>query len=1079
MAGLKLYTSNRLEALLDALASVVKEPLSSPLESEVIVVQSKGMERWLSMELAKKFGIWMNCRFPFPNKFIWEMFHVFMDDIPDISQYGPQMMTWTIMRLLPGYLHMPDFEVINNYLAQESDHLKRLQLSERIADVFDKYSVYRPDIVLRWDEGLQGAGQSERWQAELWRGLFKDGKGKHRAGILREFLNGLTSHKNQPTGLPKRVSVFGIPALPGYHFEVIHALASLIDVHLFLLSPTKEYWADIVPEKKIATKPTGEDLHFEVGNQVLASMGKLGRDFFAMLVNKNYEEFPSFIKQTGESLLSWLQTDILNLTTRGTEQKVAIDSHDRSVQIHSCHSPMREVEVLFDNVLDFFQSNAGLTPKDILVMTPDIEAYAPYITAIFGGNQEEGMKIPFSIADRRALSESHVIDVFLKIINLKGRRFETPEIADLLDNPVIQRRFNLKAEDTEFILRWVNDVRIRWGKDRVHRKQMGLPEFDEGSWKSGIDRLLLGYALRGNEEKLFHDILPYDDIEGNETEILGRFLEFLSCLFSSVDELGGNHTLAEWAVMLESLLARFFIEDPENQREMYVLRNKIRDLSTKQALSGFIEPVELETVRYYLSKELKDEELSMGFMTGAVTFCEMLPMRSIPFRIIALIGMNGDAYPREYRPVGFDLIAHDPKPGDRSLRDEDRYLFLEAMLSSRECLYISYVGQSIRDNSELPPSVLVSELIDHIEQGFSMAEGDTMRDHIVVKHRLQPFSHAYFSEEGPLFSYSDEDCETARAIADNRARQAPFISTPIKRPPVEHQDISLAELKRFFRNPAQYFLNRCLGIYLSEGPDVLEEQEPLYQLTALEEFKLKDWLTSKKMAGNNLQDYFALVKGGGVLPPATPGVVVYNEISEVVDEFAEELRSYTDSRRLSPLDVDIRVDDFRITGRLENIWESNLMEYRCVEKDRVRHHMDMWIDHVALNCVKKTHYPRISIFARIGSAWFFHPLEDARSELQKLLSYYLKGMTEPLKFFLQTSAKYGERFLRNGRHEEALQAARVDWEGSDFSRGERDDHYYKLCFRHIDPLDDTFASIAVDIFRSLHTHREKMAKQKR
>jgi exodeoxyribonuclease V gamma subunit len=416
---------------------------------------------------------------------------------------------------------------------------------------------------------------------------------------------------------------------------------------------------------------------------------------------------------------------------------------------------MREVEILFDNVLDFFQSNPGLTPKDILVMTPDIEAYAPYITAIFGGNQDEGMKIPFSIADRRALSESHIIDVFLKIINLKGRRFETLEIVDLLDNPVIQRRFNLKSEDMELILRWVNDVRIRWGKDRIHRKQMGLPAFDEGSWKSGIDRLLLGYALRGNEEKLFHDILPYDDIEGNETEILGRFLDFLSCLFSSVDGLGGNHTLAEWSVMLESLLARFFIEDQENQREMHVLRNKIRDLSTKQTLSGFIEPVELETVRYYLSKELKDEELSMGFMTGAVTFCEMLPMRSIPFRIIALIGMNGDAYPREYRPVGFDLIARDPKPGDRSLRDEDRYLFLEAMLSSREYLYISYVGQSIRDNSELPPSVLVSELIDHIDQGFSMAGGDTIRDHIVVKHRLQPFSHAYFSEGSTLLSYSD------------------------------------------------------------------------------------------------------------------------------------------------------------------------------------------------------------------------------------------------------------------------------------------------------------------------------------
>lgn len=1079
MAGFKLYTSNLLESLLDALASVVKEPLSSPLACEVIVVQSKGMERWLSMELAKKFGIWMNCRFPFPNTFVWEVFHAFIPDMPDIAQYDTQVMTWRIMRLLPDYLHTPDFEVINNYLVQETDSLKRLQLSERIADMFDKYSVYRPEMVLRWDEGSKGAGQSERWQAALWRGLFHNGTGNHRAGVLRDFLTALSSRQNLPAGFPKRISVFGIPALPRYHFEVIHALASLIDVHLFLLSPTQEYWGDIVPEKKIATQSIGDELHFEVGNPLLASMGKLGRDFFAMLVHKNYEEFPSFREPIRESLLAQLQSDVLNLTTRGKEQKAPINLHDRSIQIHSCHSPMREVEVLFDNLLDFFESIPELTPKDILVMTPDIEAYAPYITAIFGVNQDEGMKIPFSIADRRAFSESHMIDIFLKIINLKGGRYEAPEIIDLLDSPVIQQRFGLKAEDMEIIRQWVNDVHIHWGKDRAHRKQMGLPAFGEGSWKSGIERLLLGYALRGNEEKLFNDVLPYDDIEGNETEVLGKFLEFLSCLFSSVDELEGKHTLGEWSAMLESFLARFFIDDQENQREMYILRTTIRDLSTKQILSGFIEPVELETIRYYLSKELKEEELSMGFMTGAVTFCEMLPMRSIPFRVIALIGMNSDAYPREYKPVGFDLIAHDPRPGDRSLRDEDRYLFLEAMLSSRECLYISYVGQSIRDNSELPPSVLVSELIDYIDQGFYVDGGSTVRDHVVKKHKLQPFNHAYFLEKSPLFSYSSEDCETAKILPGSGPERAPFLSKPIKKQTGEQRDISVAELKRFFRNPVQYFFNTCIGLYVQGESDALEEQEPLYQLNALETYKLKDWLTSKKMAGNNLHGYFPLVRGWGVLPPATPGIVVYNELTEIVDGFAEELRCYTGSERLPPLDVDIRINDFHITGRIENIWESNLVEYRCIEKDRAKHLLDVWIEHVVLNCVKRRGYPVTSVLARIGNAWFFRPLEDGESELQKLLSYYFRGITEPLKFFPPTSMKYAERFLRNGRHEEAIQAARDDWVGSDFNRGERDDPYYTLCFRQSDPLDDVFASIAIDIFRPLTTYREKAPQKKR
>jgi exodeoxyribonuclease V gamma subunit len=1077
MAGFKLYTSNRLESLLDGLASVVSEPLASPMVSEVIVVQSKGMERWLSMELAKKLGIWMNCRFPFPNKFVWEMFAAVIPELPDLSLFSPQVMTWRIMKQLPEYIQRPAFDIIANYIDQDSNCLKRFQLSERIADAFDRYSIYRPAMVLEWDEGKDGENQSEQWQAELWRGLFGGEIKNHRAGILRDFLKSLPSYKDQREKLPERISIFGIPALPGYHFEVFNALASLIDVHFFLLGPTREFWADIVPEKRIGVNG-GSTLHFEAGNPLLASMGKLGRDFFSLVVNRDYgyEEYPSFDEPGADSLLASLQSDILNLRARGVEDKGVVHFADRSVQVHSCHSPMREVEVLYDHLLHFFEQRPGLTPKDIIVMTPDIEAYAPYITAIFSGGISDKNKIPFSIADRRALSESHVIDVFLKIINLKGGRLSAPAIIDLLDSPVIQERFGFRPEDMELIIRWINETHIYWGIDGAHRERAGLPPFEEGSWKAGIRRLLLGYALRGDQERLFHNILPYDDIEGNDTEVLGRFLEFLSTLFSTVSVLEGKRTLAEWTILLESLLARYVAEDQENHHEMQIVRTKINDFTVKQILSGFTEPLELEVIRYCLTRELKNEELSVGFMTGSVTFCEMLPMRSIPFRVVALIGMNSDAYPREYRPVGFDLIAHNPKPGDRSLRDEDRYLFLEAILSSRECLYMSYVGQSIRDNSEIPPSVLVNELLDHIDQGFQMDSGAMVRTQVVQKHRLQPFNSAYFSGDKRLFSYSREDCETAKVSLAGTAWAKPFIVKPLKQTPVEYKDITISDLKRFFRNPSRYFLNRCLGIYLDEGTNVPDEHEPLYGINALEQYKLKGWLTSKKMDGNDLRKYFALVKGQGGLPPATPGAIVYKEVSQQVEEFFQELKSHIGSERLPPLDADIRVDDFRITGRLENIWKENLVGYECVEKDKARHHLDTWIDHIVLNCMNEPKYPKASMFVRVGTAWFFNPVEDGKPELKKLLSCYLRGLAEPLRFFPKTSMKYAERFMRNRRQDEAFRSARTDWEGSDFSRGEKDDPYYKLCFDHVDPLDDTFASIALDIFKPLIQKRDKVNK---
>jgi exodeoxyribonuclease V gamma subunit len=626
----------------------------------------------------------------------------------------------------------------------------------------------------------------------------------------------------------------------------------------------------------------------------------------------------------------------------------------------------------------------------------------------------------------------------------------------------------------DLIIRWINETHIHWGIDADHRGRLGLPHFEEGSWKSGVGRLLLGYTLRGDQERLFHNILPYDDMEGSDTEVLGRLIEFLNALFSIVNELEGVRTLSEWTIFLESLLARFFAEDQENHREMQVVRAKINDLTTKQVLSGFTEPVELEVIRYHLAKELKSEELPVGFMTGSVTFCEMLPMRSIPFRVVVLMGMNNDAYPREYRPVGFDIIAHDPKPGDRSLREEDRYLFLEAILSSRECLYISYVGQSIRDNSEIPPSVLVNELLDHIDQGFRLESGETVRTLIVQRHRLQPFSSSYFAGDDRLFSYSQDDCETAKVNLNKSSVAKPFMTKPLKQTAGEYRDITITDLKRFFRNPARYLLNRCIGLYLDEGVNVPEEHEPLYELNALDRYKLKDWLTSKKMDGNDLKKYYSLVKGRGGLPPATPGHVVYEELSQLVDGFFEELKSHTCSEKLPHLDVDIRVDQFRLTGRLENIWKENLIEYECIERDKVRHHLDTWIDHIVLNCVNKPGYPRASMFVRVGAAWFFNPVEDGRLELKKLLLNYLRGMTEPLRFFPKTSMKYTERFMRNRRHDEAMKAARLDWEGSDFSRGDKDDPYYKICFGHVDPLDDSFTSIALDILEPIIKKRDKV-----
>ena len=459
---------------------------------------------------------------------------------------------------------------------------------------------------------------------------------------------------------------------------------------------------------------------------------------------------------------------------------------------------MREIEVLQDRLLEMFQTDPTLLPRDILVMTPDIKTYAPFIQAVFSIPKDDPRWIPFSIADRGVREESKVIDSFLNLLDLHGSRLGASQVLGVLESPSVQKRFGLSEADLELIHRWVRETGIRWGIDGESRGRLGLPGFQENTWRAGMERMLLGYAMPDQDGQMFAGILPYDRIEGGDASVLGNFLGFVERLFVSVKELDELRTLEEWSAFLAALLEEFFLPDEETARDVKVIRQTLHDLAGKQALSGFNEKIGLDVIKSYLKTFLEAEGFGFGFLTGGVTFCAMLPMRSIPFKVICLAGMDDDTYPRQTKPLGFDLMAKNPRPGDRSRRNDDRYLFLEAILSAREKLYISYVGQSIQDNSPIPPSVLVSELTDYIRQGFEVPGKET-REQIVTKHRLQAFSPDYFKEKGKLFSYSTENFEASQRAIQRREDPVPFISKGLSEPGEEWKTIDLDQLSPSIR----------------------------------------------------------------------------------------------------------------------------------------------------------------------------------------------------------------------------------------------------------------------------------------
>jgi len=1071
--GLKIYTSNRLEILAGQLAQIVREPLSSPFTQETIVVQSLGMERWISMELASHNGISANCSFPFPNKFLQDIFAKIIPDLPDYSPFESAVMTFKIMKILPACLNIPGFESIKLYLKDDINKLKLFQLAEKIADTFEQYLVFRPEMIFAWEEGREEKDQDHRWQAYLWRELVKGNEKKHRAYLRKALFEKIREKQVSFKDLPQRVSLFGISYMPPFHLEVFTQISQLVEVNLFVLNPCMEYWADIASDSQIKkiknkyaeTNNVPAELHLEKGNRLLASMGALGRDFFRLISSFDCEIYELFEDQDCHNMLSCIQSDILYLREGDNEkegrQVAPANIDDLSIQIHSCHSPMREVEVLHDNLLSMFEDDQKLLPKDIIVMTPDIETYAPFIHAVFNAQPDETLRIPYSIADKSIKKESRIIETFLYVLDLKESRLGVSSIMALLESPAIRDKFDLTDSDIEMVEFWIRETNIRWGYDGLTKKKLGIPGFNENTWKAGLERLLLGYAMPGGGRKMFSGILPYDHIEGSNVKTLGKLLEFLDCIFKWKNELEKTRTLRKWGVAFIDILEQFFMPDEDTEREIHFLRRIFNDLENKERISGFKDKVELEVIRSYMEQIFKQEVTSAGFISRGVTFCAMLPMRSIPFKIICLIGMNNDTFPREFRPLGFDLIARKPKIGDRSKRNDDKYLFLEACISAREKLYISYVGQSIQDNTKIEPSVIISELIDYIDKGFSMPK-NFINDNLITQHRLQAFSPEYFREDSKLYSYSKENFLAGKSFLKHTDKII-FFAKSLSSPTDEFRKLEIETLCAFFSHPVRFLLQRRLGIYLDESTDSIDEKEN-FSINGLEKYKIGQDLLKNRLSGLKLDDMLPVHRATGTLPHGNIGKVNYREMSIDAEIFANKLENITEGKKLNSLDINYEIAGFKITGKITNVYEQGLIIYRYATV-KPKDYLKAWIYHLLMCTIGDSKCAQKTTLLGSNLVYEFDPVQNPEEILEHLLQVYWKGLSEPVHFFPATSYKYAHLLLLKEKAEyDALGNARKIWDGNDFNPGESDDLYFDLCFRETDPMDDEFERTSTEVF---------------
>jgi exodeoxyribonuclease V gamma subunit len=871
MPGLHLHSGNRLELLADALADVVRAPLSSPLREEIVLVQSLGMARWLKLELAERLGVAAGLRFPFPRALALELFRAAGVDTDQQPSFDPQTLTWRIFSLLPGLAEQPAFEPVARYLAG-GDGRKRFQLAAKLATVFDQYLTYRPEMIRSWETAKNGAktagkkpvtglADEDEWQPILWRAVCKDWGDGHPALWRETFLKAAKAGRIDRDRLPERLSVFGVSALPPFHLDLLIALSALVPVHLFQLQPTLHYSGDLVSHRQQARLRRrgpflGENSAEEIaGHRLIASLGRTGREFLKLIYEHDtIEEADHFtdpasppalvaesVETTSEegssesvlpdsievtrpspSLIAVLQRDLLELRSRAADEpKRAISAHDDSIRLHSCHSPVREAEVLRDHLLKWFTEDPSLQPRDIVVMVPDLETYAAAIEAALGAPERPEEAIPFTIADRSP-RDAGALAALWQALELVRGRFAAPEVVALLECDSVRRRFSFEPDDFELVRQWITDAEIRLG--------LGAESIGEfhgeplNTWAAGLQRLVAGYCVAGRGDVAVLEVVRPCAVEGADALVLGRLCEAVDRLGQAASTFAQPATPSAWADRLRDFADTLLGIDSLAPREQETLRAAAESLRQAETNATCSIELDLTTVLEHLGPSLSEDRHGSGYLAGAITICGLKPMRSIPFQIVCLLGMNDGAFPRRNIPLGFDLTTRDRRIGDSSPRDDDRQLFLETVVSVRRRLHLSFVGQSQHHGKAAPPSVVVGELLDALDHEFTGPDGSPLRDHLVVTHKLQAFSPAYFTG-GPLFSFSRSNFYAARQSTELRTRPKPALQGEFGEADADLRDVALDDLVRFFTNPPRWFAERRLKLQLPGRSDVLADAE--------------------------------------------------------------------------------------------------------------------------------------------------------------------------------------------------------------------------------------------------------------
>ncbi|BBX74906.1 exodeoxyribonuclease V subunit gamma [Mycobacterium shinjukuense] len=1042
--ALHLHRAERTDRLADGLGALLADPLPDPFAQELVLVAARGVERWLSQRLSHVLG----CRrgrgdgvccgvvFRNPRSLIAEITGA-VDDDP----WSPEAMAWPLLRVIDASLDEPWCHTLATHLGHlertdteaELRRGRRYSVARRLAGLFASYARQRPGLLADWLDGNAADLPTDlAWQPPLWRALVAE-VGADPPHVRHQ--RTVAQLRAGPADLPSRLSLFGHTRLARTEVQLLDALASHHELHLWLPHPSDRLWRALNDLSGLdAAVPRRKDTSARAAQHPL--LHTLGRDLRelqrALPATRATDEFLGATPKP-DTLLGWLQADLAANAVRPGGRGLA--DTDRSVQVHACHGPARQIDVLREVLLGLLQDDPTLQPRDIVVMCPDIETYAPLIVAGFGlgevaGDSHPAHRLRVRLADRALTQTNPLLSVAAELLAIAETRATASQLLNLAQAPPVRAKFGFSDDDLDTIAAWVRESNIRWGFGPEHRRPYGLDNIVHNTWRFGLDRILTGVAMSDDSRGWLSTALPLDDVGSDRVELAGRLAEYVDRLQHVAERLSGVRPLTEW---LDALHAG--IELLTSSAEAWHRAQLQREFADVLARAGAraSTPLRLPDVRALLATQLAGRPTRANFRTGTLTVCTMVPMRSVPHRVVCLVGLDDGVFPRLDNPDGDDVLAREPMTGERDIRSEDRQLLLDAIVAATDALVITYTGADERTGHPRPPAVPLAELLDALDQTTAVP----VREHILIRHPLQPFDPKNVTPgallPGAPFTFDPTALAAAQAAHGTRCAPTAFITNRLPAPPAT--DVTLADLLDFFKDPVKGFF-RALDYTLPWDVETVEDAMPV-QLDPLAEWTVGDRMLHDILRGLHPEDAAHAEWRRGRLPPGRLGVRQAKDIRDRARNLAAAALAHrTVDGQAHDVDVDLG-GGRRLSGTVAPVFDGRMVSV-TYSKLAPKHVLPVWIGLVALAADQPGHDWSALCIGRgktrnhIASRLFVPP-PDPPAVLRELVSLYDAGRREPLPLPLKTSCAWAQA-RRDGA--DPYQPARDTWQTNRFRPGE-------------------------------------------